>query len=255
MHMPSTGTAAFTITRDGLITAALKSLRVVAQGGTASANQLSDASVSLNIMLKAWATKGLKLWCFQQISIPMVVGKQTYTIGPTGADVTAVRPYRCFEYGNLIRSTIAGTSYDIPLRLISRSEYLQFGTKQSQGVPNSIYYHPGIDLAAGTTSPSTGYGTLYIYTTAVDTTRTIILNAQRPIYDMNAGTDEFDLPAEWFLACKYNLMATLADDYEVPENRLTRIFQLAEKHLEDVVDFSVEEASTTFAPDLTGMRR
>lgn len=253
--MPSTGLSAYTVTRDQLITAALKSLRVIAQGGTATTDQLNDGSVSLNLMLKAWATKGLKLWCYQQILVPMVVGKQSYTIGSTGADVTAIRPYRCFEYGNFIRSTVAGTTYDIPLRLISRSEYLQFGAKQSQGVTNSIYYHPGIDIAGGATSPSTGYGTLYVYVTAQDTTRTIYLNAQRPIYDMNTGTDEFDLPAEWFLACKWNLMTQLADDYEVPENRITRVFQMAEKYLNEIVDFSVEEASTTFAPDRSGMGR
>jgi hypothetical protein len=248
--MPSTGTAAFTITRDGMISAALKRLRVLQEGVAANANQLSDASDALNMMLKSWATKGLKLWCYQQVIVPMQAGKQNYTIGPSGADVIATRPLRVLLDGNFIRQVLNGVNYDTPLRLISRSEYMQFGVKSSTGVPNSIYYHPGIDAAGGTTSPSTGYGTLYVFVTAVDATRTIYLNAQRPIYDMSAAGDEFDLPAEWFLAIQYGLMAIIADDYDVDENRIIRITQLADRYLSEAVGWSTEEASTTFSPDL-----
>lgn len=250
--MPSTGTAAFTVNRDALITSALRKLRVVVEGSTATAVQLSAGAEVLNIMLKSWAVDGLKLWCYQQVQVPMVANQPSYTIGPTGANVTAVRPLRVFEYGNFIRYTTGGVNYDTPLRLISRQEYLQLGAKGTAGVPNSIYYFPGIDVAGGLTSPSTGYGTLFVYVTASDTTRTVFLNAQRPLFDMTNATDEFDVPPEWFKAIRLNLAYELADEYEVEEQRILRLRVEAKDALEQCNAWSTEEASSSFTPDFSG---
>lgn len=250
--MPSTGTALFTVNRDQFLTDVLKSIRVVLQGATPDASLLTDATVILNMVLKEWVTKSMPLWCYQQILVPMQVGKTLYTIGPTGADVTAIRPLRCFETGNFIRQVVGGAPYDIPLRLISRIEYASFGAKISQGVPNSIYYNPTIDVAGGLTSTSTGYGTLQVYVTSFDATHTIYLNAQRPIFDMTNAGDEFDLPSEWFMALRGAMRYHLGDYCEVPEDRLKRYAAEMTTYLDKVSDWSVEEASSSFSMDSTG---
>jgi hypothetical protein len=221
---------------------------VIAEGVSANATQIADAASRLNIIIKSCMSDGLALWTYQQYVIPCVVGQQVYTIGPVGANVTAVRPLRVMEGGNFIRQVIGTETFDTPLRLISRQEYMGFGNKTASGITNSIYYDSKFTSGA-VTSPGTGFGSLYVYTTQFDATYTIYVNGQRPIYDMNSGTDEFDFPAEWFMYLLYALCAEMADDNEVDEVRIKRLETRADALREKLFDWSVETASTQFAPD------
>jgi hypothetical protein len=252
--MPSTGTATFTLTRDQLINASMRTLRVLQEGQTANATQITFGSEALNTLIKFLQSKGLQLWTYAQVQVPMVINQFTYTIGPSGANVTTVRPLRIFD-GCFIRFTQAGITQDTPLTLLSRVDYLRQTAKNTQAIPNSIYYDAQINTAGGVTSPSTGYGTLYVWTNPVDAVRTIFLNVQRPIYDMNAAGDEFDFPAEWFLPLRYGLAVLLLDEYEVPEDRAKRIIAMADRYHIDVQDWSVEEQPTRFQADTTPYRR
>ena len=247
--MASTGTTNLSLTRDQLISASLRTLRVLQEGQTANANQITTGAEAINTLIANWQSNGLQLWTYQWLTIPCQVNKTSYTIGPSGADVTNVRPLKLMESGCYIRNTLTTPYVDTPLIVLSRTDYANFGSKSSQGTPNSIYYQPGIDVAGGTTSPATGYGTLYLYTTPVDANHQIVGNFQRPIYQMTAGTDEFDFPQEWFLALRFGLAEVLADEYEVPEARLVRVAQQAERYHQKVQDWSVEEAPFRFQPD------
>jgi hypothetical protein len=246
--MASSGQASFTLNRDQLIAASMRTLRVLQDGQTPSVNQITNGSEALNTLITNWQSNGLQLWTYQWLEIPCQVNKYVYTIGPSAADVTNVRPLKLMEDGCFIRNTVGGIQMDTPLIVLSRTDYANFGNKQSQGTTNSIYYQPGIDSGL-VTSPSVGYGTLYLYCNPTDTTHTIIGNFQRPIYVMNNSTDEFDFPAEWFLALRYGLAEILADEYEVPDGRLLRVREQAEKHHQKVQDWSVEESKFRFQPD------
>lgn len=248
--MPSTGVTSFTITGDALITASLRILGVVQDGEPAKQNMLNDARESLNLLLKNMQSKGLQLWTYDLIPIPCQVGKTEYTIGPVGADITHVRPLRLFD-GAYIRYTPSyGLPVDTPLRVLSRLEYLQFSSKSSPGTTNSVYYHPGIDTPSGVTSPSTGYGTLKVYVTPVDNTRTIWGNFQRPIYDVNNTDDEFDLPHEWLLPLKWLLAADLMSDYRVALEERMYIDKKALYYQGEIQNWSVELAPVVFQPDM-----
>jgi hypothetical protein len=225
-----------------------KKIRVLAEGGTASATQISDVTLRLNMIIKNCMSNGLMLWTYQQIVVPTVAAQVAYTIGPSGANVTTNRPVRIAEYGNFIRQVSGGQNLDTPLRVISRAEYLQFGNKGSLGVINTIYYDSQFNTAT-TPSPSTGYGTLYVYVAPSDTSRTVYLNAQRQLFDMTAGTDEFDFPGEWYYYLVYALAADIADDNEVPEDRILRLEKTRDTMLANLFDWSVETASTTFGAD------
>ena len=87
----TTGTASFTVTRNELITQSLRILRVLAETDVANATQIRNANTALNMLIKNMQSNGLDLWTYQQIVIPMVIGQNSYTIGPVGADVTATR--------------------------------------------------------------------------------------------------------------------------------------------------------------------
>lgn len=247
--MSTSGTATYSVNRDQLITGALRILRVLRETDVPNATQIDNANETLNILLKNMQSNGLGLWTYKQIIIPMVIGQNSYTIGPSGADVTANRPLRLFE-GSFIRDLSCEPYYDTPLRIISRREYLQFGSKFTQAIPNSIYYFSGIEDGADTTSPSTGYGTLYVYANPSQNTRSIYCNFQRQIYDVSSATQELDLPPEWARCLRFMLAGDLAWEYpKVDANYANEIRAMGRNLQEELQNWSVEETSMYMQPD------
>lgn len=246
--MASTGTATFTMNRDALINSAYRALRVLQEGATASASQLATGAEALNMVIKWMQSQGMLLWLYQQVQVPTQANKNSYTLGPVGADVITPRPLGitdvCFS-----RFTQAGQNMDTPLYLMSRAEYLMLGNKGGSGYTNALYYDGQFNTAGGVTSTSTGYGTLYCYVTPMDGTRTIFLNVKRQLYDMNSGTDEFDFPAECFRALRWTLAEELADEEEVPLQRIQYVMQRAKMYQDQMYDSSVEMQPTRFQAD------
>ena len=247
--MATTGTDVFTLTRDELISASLRVIRVLQDGQTATANQLSDGSQALNIFLKNLQTRPYPLIIskFGQISFTTVANQASYTIGPSGADVTSVRPLRVLP-GSFIRTT--ATLTDVTLENISRQAFLQASPKATAGSLTQIYYFPGITIAANLSSPGTGWGTLYLLQPVATTAYTINLNVQLPVFDMTSGTNEIDLPKEYFAACKWGLAAELADEYEVPEERCIRLRKIAEMYIDQLTQWQKTTDSTDFGEDI-----
>jgi hypothetical protein len=88
--MAVTGTNTFSVTRNEIIDAALRLLRVIGIGETPQTEDYTNCSQALNIMIKAWAKKGVPLWTTQDLVIPMVAGVGVYPIGPTAGYVYSV---------------------------------------------------------------------------------------------------------------------------------------------------------------------
>jgi hypothetical protein len=244
-----------TLTAQDVITAALKRCRVLSAGGVPSVNDLTDCLLELNNMLKMWETKGRLLWLNDLIQVPLITNKMSYTIGPNADVNPGYRPLRIFE-GSYIRYTCSGACPpDTQLLILSRLEYDQFTQKCALGIPNSIYYDPQMGL--GNYDPyAHGWGVLYVWTAPSDLTRTIFLEVQRPIQDVSAAGVTFDLPLEWYYALVKCLAAEVADLYEIPEDRITRIKREGEMALEYIADWgATEQAPFTFQPDYQqGMR-
>lgn len=256
--MPSTGTAAYTVNAGEITDNALRKLRVLKETDVANPRQARLARRTLNMLLKNMQSNGMQLWTYDLIQIPMVPGQNFYTIGPVGADVIHTRPLQLFD-GTFIRNVCQNSTFDTPLRVISRKEYLDFGAKGIQGVPNSIYYNPTIDIVSGPntglTSSATGCGELEVYVTPVDATRTIFGNFQRQIYDIDTDSDEFDLPAEWFRPLAFLLAADLSYEVDgVDPNVAASIRAEAKLQHDKVQDWSTEQASIYFQPDYSGRR-
>jgi hypothetical protein len=123
---------------------------------------------------------------------------------------------------------------------------------------NAIYYDSNISVGTSftpipITSPSEGHGNLYVYVQPNSTVYSLYLNGQRPLYDMTSGTDEFDFPSEWFMYLMYALAAEILDDNEGSEQRIGRLEAKAADYREKLMDWSVETASSSFAPSVTQM--
>ena len=238
--MSSSGYSSYTIYRDGLITLALRKIRVLQDGQAASSNDITNANDNINILLKNWQVRALILALYQQIAVPLVTNQTSYTIGPVGADVIIERPIQVVD-GSFVSD---GAGNDTTLRIISRQEYDQITNKTTSGVVDGIYWKPAIDITPAPpiyqTSPSIGWGTLFLFLPSVNNAQTVYINTRRAVQDVINGGDEFDLPQEWFLALLYGLAALLADDYEVPEDRCMRLQKQADMYLENLLEWQRE---------------
>lgn len=137
--MATSGTTTFTVTRDQIIEAALRSLAVLEEGAQPGPNALENASFSLNLILKKWQSEGIKLWTIKEYTLPLVPNQTNYTIGPSAAyDYNGAKPLRLIQcyLRNLSNNTqsvgkislLSGGSYSVqPTNAVS-STYGGAGT-------------------------------------------------------------------------------------------------------------------------------
>jgi hypothetical protein len=74
---------------------------------------------------------------------------------------------------------------------------------------------------------------------------------RRSIYDMDATTDDFDLPPEWFGCLRDNLAAELAVEYDAPTQKQQILFGKAARSRNILENFDTEPTSVFFQPRLS----
>jgi hypothetical protein len=82
--MSTSGSTNWTIARDAIITAALRRIRKIDPALTVPAQDITDGSQVLNLMIKAWQTDGIILWLNEEVCLHQQYNTQFYTLGPTG---------------------------------------------------------------------------------------------------------------------------------------------------------------------------
>src|SRR6516225_2413826 len=234
-----------------LITDALEDLRVLPDGGTPTAGDITKGLRKLNMLIKKWgAITGMELWLRDLIQVPEVANKFRYTIGPTG-DVVTYRPLRILPGGYIRQVCGDNPASDVPLNLLSRIKYLQMSQKSATGITNSYYYDPQMAPSPFSAyDPANSNGVLYVWTAPVDSTRAIFLDCHRPMQDITVETQALDIPIEWYETVSMGLKAAMADAYEIPEQRITRVKNEARESVKELSDWGAQEqAPMSFQPD------
>ena len=234
--MATSNSTNFTVTRDDIIKRALRLIGVVAQGETPTTDQVTEAALSLNGLVKAWQADGMPLWALKETSIPLTGGVNSYTLG-LGATVNIPKPLKVTQAW--FRNT--ASNVDIPLRIITKQEYNTLGNKSSQGAPIQIYYEPLRDT-----------GVLHVFPTpgSVDASAgTVYIVYQRPFEDFDSSTDNPDFPQEWYDAVTYGLATRLAPEYGIPAADRKVLWQEMSVIKQDALNFGLEEGSLFFQRD------
>lgn len=239
--MATSGTATFTVTRDDIIKAALRSLKVIAVGETPGTEDFTNCAFAMNLLLKSLDAEGYLIWLYQTLSIPLSAAKTSYTIAESGADITNYRPVRIAS-GWL--SDSSSPVNDVPMIPLSRQEFDQLTPKVNPGVPNSFYYDPQLPA-----------GIYYPWPQPTTTTYTAKVLIQRPVQDITAATQNFDVSQEWFLPLRWMLADEVSAEYEVDLATQKMVSTRASFWREKMADFSREEASVQFQPDPQSMTR
>ena len=126
---------------------------------------------------------------------------------------------------------------EIPIIQISRSSYMALPTKDTTSRPNQYYYDPKLDN-----------GKLFVWPTSDSVKDRMLFSAQRQIEDLDAVTNNLDFPQEWLKAIIWNLAVDMAFDYTISETHYDRLTQRADRYLEDVENFDIENTSVNFMP-------
>lgn len=228
--MTTSGTAVFSQNRNQLIGSALRKVNAFESGETPDDQSVRDASDALNAMIKHWQASGIQIWRMAEGTVTLAVGQASYTLGTD----PSVKPLKIISARRFNTTSLI----DVPLDEMDRVEYQEMPNKTSTGAVNSFFY----DRQNGT-------GTFYVWPSPENTEEIIKYTYARPIQDFSAAGDSADFPIEWTRAVEWGLADEIADEYDVPEPKRTRIERRAAQYLAEVNWWERELVSIEFVPD------
>lgn len=148
-----------------------------------------------------------------------------------------VRPLRIIS----ARSYNFASGIETPIDEMDRVEYQELPNKSASGAINGIFY----DRRGGANST----GLLYLWQAPASVEDAVKMTVARPVQDFTAAGDDADLPQEWIRAIEWGLADELADEYDVPEPKRTRIERRAAQYLNEANWFERELLTIQFAPE------
>jgi hypothetical protein len=187
-----------TTVRD-LLTRSLKTIQVLGTGEAMSADDASDALFALNTFIELANLDPLMPPAHGSVTIPLVPGQSSWTVGPTGMIVTT-RPVSIVS--GYVRQT-DGT--DRVFQLIERIDYDRISHKTLGGTMTRLYYEP--------TYPN---GTVTLVPPATSQDQTLVLTVLRPLSPYTTLDDLVDLPPGYQAWLQYRVAQRLAPEYGVP---------------------------------------
>lgn len=149
--MTLTNTTVFTLTRDEVLNASARVTGYLASGESLSAEDKTNRSQALNIMVKSWATRGLALWVTNQIVMTLVPGIYSYPIGPSAAYVYSISATGGSGYSaggtwtatNGTAGTAASGTYTVAAGQIATMTILVAGTSYTSAPTTFTLSGPG----------------------------------------------------------------------------------------------------------------
>jgi hypothetical protein len=227
--MATSGDSTYEITRNQIIEAAMRKCGRLAKGQSADSTDLANGMLALNSVIAEFQTLGMSLWARTDTSVTLVAGQRDYTL-------TTPFPLK-------MQKVVLETASGGAMRELFPTAYQDFRllNTESTGVPVCYTYQPKINT-----------GTLSLWplpdSTSVST-YTLQLTYQRAFEGFTTAGETPDFPQEWQNALIYNLAVSLASEFGVPLEDRKLLLQEAERHLNNALQGSAEEASFYFMVD------
>ena len=183
--MTTSSVYSYQLTRNELITSALRKLGVLAEGQTPSTQNYADGMMALNTVIAQLRAVGMPLWARSEYTFTPTTG--TYTIG-TGQTLNTPYPVK------LLQAFRTETNAKIPVEVMAREDFNILPTT-STGSPIKVNYQPFVN-----------YGVVPFWPAPTSSnTATITLVYQRPYQYFTTSTETMDFPEEWYNAIIYSL--------------------------------------------------
>ena len=207
-------TTTYSISRDQIISSALRKLQVLELGVTPDNDTLTNASQSLNIMIKAWQTQGIKLWTIQEYVLPLVANQNLYKIGQTSVKTGTVTISNStpgvitytsngLTVGTAVIFTTTGT---LPTGLTASSTYYIVSTPTGDTFTVSSTLG---GAAIATSSAGTG-----VHTCTITTPVTVDKTTDKPLKVIQGWirnisvTPNIDIPVQLLSRQEYNILGS-----------------------------------------------
>lgn len=134
--MATSSSYSFDLSTSGIIRLAFQRIGIVPAGQEPDANQYAMGRDMLQVALTALQVEGIQLRSVLPTTTPLLAGTARYTAASNVIDIDERTPY------------ISNSSnVDLPLRKISRGEYMALSAKTSQAPPSMIYVEKGATLS------------------------------------------------------------------------------------------------------------
>ena len=229
--MPTSGSTDWALTRDQIISSALRKLGVLASGQSPTTNQVNDASMALNGLVKALQADGMPLWKITTHTFATVADTSSYTIG-VGQTLNVPAPLK------VIKATYnRDGSHEVPMNIETRYDFFNMpGT--SEGTPVTLHYQPLRNT-----------GIIRLWPIPQDALTNITIHYQTMYEDFDGASDDADFPSYWHTAIIYNLAWLLAPEYGIPPSDRNILSKEAMYWKEQALSFGSEEGSLYISPN------
>jgi|TARA_A100001515_G_scaffold40013_1_gene31431 hypothetical protein len=178
----------------------------------------------LNILFADWSNRGVQLWEVEQVSLDLTKDTASYDLNEYDIDVLDA----------VLRRTSGGTTNDLQMERIDRSEYFNIPVKTSTGRPSQFYVER-------TTTPK-----IYLYPTPENSTDKLITYRWKRIQDVNKSTEDQDLPAR-FIPCMVSGLAYYISVKKNPQKALM-LKQMYEEDFKRAYESDRDRSSLRLVP-------
>lgn len=193
-----------TYTVGEICTKALRLVGIVSNTLPVQADDLAQAIMSLDMMLKTFQLEGVFRYTRTTQSITVTNATISYTLSPRLHELTFVT---WKDASGNERELIAMTD----------DEYRDLPDKDSAGEATQYYYDRQKESAV-----------LYVWPVlATAASQTIEISGSREVEDVTAASETIDIPTEWAETVTYGLASRLADEFELDSPAVQRVIARA----------------------------
>lgn len=215
----------FDLSTAGIIRVAYQRIGIVSAGQDPDSNQYAMGRDMLQVALTALQVDGIQLRSVLRTTDNLVTGQAQYTAASNVIDIDERTPY------------ISNTSnIDLPLRKISRGEYMALSAKTTQAPPSMIYVEKGASLS------------YFLYPTPDNTYTTITYPAIVLQPDMTTAANTTGLASRYLDTVILKLAVMLCDHHGLSERKASLTIDLKEAK-EQVVNDDTERGPIQYTPD------
>src|SRR3990167_1255276 len=247
--MTTSGSIDFSVSRDDIIEEALMRVGVLPEGGIPTADQLTDHSRTLNIMVKAWVGRGINIWAVDKVTLFLTENKHTYTAGTdritltSGVTRTALAAAVVASATTITVDSITGISstYKIGIELDDGTLHWDVVNGAPSGTTVTLTTGLGSSATASTD------GVVYVYASAIAATRIksvlevvrrqsdlsdvpINIVPRRDYWNLGSKTSDGKVNQIWV---EPQLSATIITTYPQPDDETETLEMLCKRTLED----------------------
>ena len=206
-------------------------------GDTIDSEDLSDNMNRLNELALAAQTQGLKLWLQLLQPVALVANKAEYVFSPTG-DVVMNKPTRVIDGYYLDQN-----GNQRPLIPLAWSDWNKLSNKTQKGQINSYF----VDKQSYQMNVW-----FWLVPDATAATGTVQLQLQQQQPTVTSLTDTMVLPPEWGIWLHWALADQICTGQ--PQAIMDRCEKRALSYFEMLNTWDVEDAPTSFSPDVRGQQ-